>query len=262
MNLMNYLDQMLEAIEQGADNIAISIMAEALFDEDVALCKLMANHGAALVPDKAKILTHCNTGGLATVGMGTAIGVIKAAHEQKKQIHVWVDETRPLLQGGRLTAWDMQQAGIPYQIICDNMAAMLMGKNEVDMILVGADRIAINGDFANKIGTYSLAVLAKHHGVPFYVVAPHTTVDKLCADGDAIPIEQRAADEVRGVSGNFGNCQWTPTDAPVFNPAFDVTPAYLVTAGYWTRVSLTSRKLMREHWYANHIHWLTRSSRC
>ena len=233
VNLMNYLDQMLEAIEQGADNTAISIMAEALFGEDVALCHLMANHGATLVPDKAKILTHCNTGGLATVGIGTAIGVITTAHEQGKQIHVWVDETRPLLQGGRLTAWDMQQADIPYQIICDNMAAMLMAKNEVDMILVGADRIAVNGDFANKIGTYSLAVLAKHHGVPFYVVAPHTTVDKQCADGDAIPIEQRAAEEVRGVSGNYGHCQgyyqWTPANAPVFNPAFDVTPAYLVT---------------------------------
>jgi methylthioribose-1-phosphate isomerase len=229
VNLMNYLDRLQSLINNDADASALVAEAVAIFNEDVALCASMAEHGAALVKPNAKILTHCNTGGLATAGIGTAIGVIVTAHRQNKSISVWVDETRPLLQGGRLTAWEMQNAGVPYQIICDNMAASLMRKGEVDMIVVGADRIARNGDFANKVGTYSLAVLAQHHQVPFYVVAPRTTIDMHCAHGDAIPIELREENEVRGVSGSFGTCLWAPAQASVYNPAFDVTPAELVT---------------------------------
>lgn len=229
VNLMNNLDSMLQALTQ-TDYVAAAVAcAERLFAEDVQLCLQMAQHGAALVQPGERLLTHCNTGGLATAGVGTALGVINLAHQQGKNIHLWVDETRPLLQGGRLTAWECQQMGIPYQLICDNMAAMLMARGQVDRIFVGSDRIAANGDFANKVGTYSLAVLAYYHQVPFYVVAPHTTVDLHCADGSAIPIEQRHADEVRGVSGGFGQVIWAPAQAAVFNPAFDVTPAKLVT---------------------------------
>ncbi|MEO3866507.1 S-methyl-5-thioribose-1-phosphate isomerase [Rheinheimera fenheensis] len=229
VNLMNNLDSMLAALQQPDYKAAAIACAEQLFAEDVALCRRMAEHGAALVQQGEQLLTHCNTGGLATAGVGTALGVISLAHQQGKNIRLWVDETRPLLQGGRLTAWECQQLGIPYQLICDNMAAMLMARGQVDRIFVGSDRIAANGDFANKVGTYSLAVLAHYHKVPFYVVAPHTTVDLACADGSAIPIEQRHGDEVRGVSGGFGQAIWAPQEAPVFNPAFDVTPAALVT---------------------------------
>ena len=229
VNLMNNLDTMIAALVQDDYKAAAIACAEQLFAEDVALCQRMAEHGAALVQQGEQLLTHCNTGGLATAGVGTALGVINLAHQQGKNIRLWVDETRPLLQGGRLTAWECQQLGIPYQLICDNMAAMLMARGQVDRIFVGSDRIAANGDFANKVGTYSLAVLAHYHQVPFYVVAPHTTVDLGCADGSAIPIEQRDANEVRGVSGAFGNAIWAPEQANVFNPAFDVTPAELVT---------------------------------
>ncbi|WP_423188049.1 S-methyl-5-thioribose-1-phosphate isomerase [Alishewanella sp. d11] len=229
VNLMNNLDAMLQALQQADYVDAAVACAEALFAEDVALCQSMAEHGAALVQPNERLLTHCNTGGLATAGVGTALGVINLAQQQGKNIRLWVDETRPLLQGGRLTAWECQQLGIPYQLICDNMAGMLMARGEVDRIFVGSDRIAANGDFANKVGTYSLAVLAHYHNIPFYVVAPHTTIDLSCPDGSAIPIEQRAADEVRGVSGAFGQTLWAPEQAPVFNPAFDVTPASLVT---------------------------------
>lgn len=229
VNLMNNLDSMIAALQQNDFKTAAIDCAGQLFAEDVQLCLNMARHGAALVQQGEQLLTHCNTGGLATAGIGTALGVINLAHQQGKNIRLWVDETRPLLQGGRLTAWECQQSGIPYQLICDNMAAMLMARGQVDRIFVGSDRIAANGDFANKVGTYSLAVLAQYHKVPFYVVAPHTTVDLACADGSAIPIEQRHGDEVRGVSGAFGKAIWAPEDAVVFNPAFDVTPAALVT---------------------------------
>lgn len=229
VNLMNNLDSMVTALQQPDFKSAAIACAEKLFAEDVQLCLKMAQHGAALVQEGEQLLTHCNTGGLATAGVGTALGVINLAHQQGKNIRLWVDETRPLLQGGRLTAWECQQLGIPYQLICDNMAAMLMARGQVDRIFVGSDRIAANGDFANKVGTYSLAVLAHYHNVPFYVVAPHTTVDLACADGSDIPIEQRHADEVRGVSGSFGTSIWAPEDAAVFNPAFDVTSAALVT---------------------------------
>lgn len=228
VNLMNNLDSMLEALDAGGPT-ALTARAERLFDEDVELCQKMSANGAALISAGANILTHCNTGSLATAGAGTAIGVITELQKQGKAPHVFVDETRPLLQGGRLTAWEMQQLGVNYTLICDNMAAMLMAQRKVDAILVGSDRIAANGDFANKVGTYSLAVNAHYHDVPFYVVAPYTTVDLECLNGEAIPIEQRGAAEVRGVSGNFGDVCWSPTEAKVFNPAFDVTPAKLVT---------------------------------
>jgi len=195
--------------------------AEAIFDEDVALCHAMAERGAALIQDGDSVLTHCNSGGLATAGIGTALGVIRKAHEQGKRIHVYVDETRPLLQGARLTAWELSKVGIPFTLICDNMAGFLMSQGKVNKIFVGADRIAANGDFANKIGTYGLAVLARHHQVPFYTVAPSTTLDLNCKSGKEIPIEQRPADEVRAGK--------SPAGCLVWNPAFDVTPRELIT---------------------------------
>lgn len=200
-----------------------------LVAEDKVLCDNIAQAGAALVKPGSRLLTHCNTGGLATAGVGTALGVIQRAYSEGHVASVWVDETRPLLQGGRLTAWELGELGIPYQLICDSMAASLMAKKQVDAIWVGADRIAANGDVANKIGTYSLAVLAHYHGVPFYVAAPHTTLDRNCPNGEAIPIEQRAAGEVTGVAGSFGSVQWAPDNASVYNPAFDVTPAELIS---------------------------------
>ncbi|WP_290701934.1 S-methyl-5-thioribose-1-phosphate isomerase [Amphritea sp.] len=228
VNLMNCIDRMLNTLNnQGT--AGLSSCAEQLFDEDVELCQRMADFGAELIADGANILTHCNTGSLATAGVGTAIGVIGAAQLQGKQPHVWVDETRPLLQGARLTTWEMAHLNISHTLICDSMAATLMAQGKVDVVLVGADRIAANGDFANKVGTYSLAVIARHHKVPFYVVAPYTTVDPRCDNGKTIPIEQRSAAEVQGVSGSFGEIIWTPENTPVYNPAFDVTPAELVT---------------------------------
>lgn len=201
-----------------------------VFDEDVALGDAMAAQGAALLRDGDNVLTHCNTGGLATVGVGTALGVVLRAWARGVRLHVWVDETRPLLQGGRLTAWELSRAGVPHTLITDSMAAIVMREGRVQRVLVGADRIARNGDFANKVGTYGVAVLAKHHGVPFHPVAPWTTVDLGCASGDEIPIEARDPAEVRGASGGFGTVRWAPREAPVFNPAFDVTPASLVTS--------------------------------
>ncbi|MGB0467058.1 MAG: S-methyl-5-thioribose-1-phosphate isomerase [Pontibacterium sp.] len=228
VNLMNCLDSMLSALDKSGPN-ALATEAERLFTEDVLLCEQMSLNGAALMAPGSSILTHCNTGSLATAGAGTAIGVIDQLHKQGKAPYVYVDETRPLLQGARLTAWEMKRLGIPYTLICDNMAAILMAQSKVDAVLVGSDRIAANGDFANKVGTYSLAVNAHYHKVPFYVVAPYTTVDAHCKNGAAIPIEQRDEQEVRGVSGSFGEVVWSPDDARVYNPAFDVTPAELVT---------------------------------
>ena len=186
----------------------------------------MGAHGAALVPAGARILTHCNAGALATAGYGTALGVIRAAHERGKVSLVWVDETRPVMQGSRLTAWEMVKEGIPHRLICDVAAASVMRRGEVDLVVTGADRIAANGDTANKIGTYGLAVLARHHGIPFYVAAPESTIDTATPDGAGIVIEERSDAEVRGVGG----AQTAPGDSPVYNPAFDVTPAELITA--------------------------------
>ncbi|WP_413736942.1 S-methyl-5-thioribose-1-phosphate isomerase [Sodalis sp. RH21] len=229
VNLMNNLARMGQALEQEAYAGAMVAEAQRLVEEDRALCLAIAGHGTGLVGPGSRLLTHCNTGGLATAGIGTALGVIRQAAEQGKVRQVWVDETRPLLQGGRLTAWELGELGIPYTLICDAMAAGLMARGEVDAVWVGADRIAANGDVANKIGTYSLAVLARFHEIPFYVAAPHTTHDPHCPDGAAIPIEQRSAAEVTGVSGSFGSCRWAPDNAQVYNPAFDVTPAALIS---------------------------------
>ncbi|MCU5771534.1 S-methyl-5-thioribose-1-phosphate isomerase [Erwiniaceae bacterium BAC15a-03b] len=229
VNLMNNLDRMKLALAQ--DNFVGALNTEALrlVAEDKALCNSIAEAGSVLVKPGSRLLTHCNTGGLATAGVGTALGVIALAHQQGNVANVWVDETRPLLQGGRLTAWELGELGVPYKLICDSMAASLMAQQQVDAIWVGADRIAANGDVANKIGTYSLAVLANYHGIPFYVAAPHTTLDRSCPNGAAIPIEQRDAREVTGVAGSFGQVQWAPQNASVYNPAFDVTPAALIS---------------------------------
>ncbi len=194
--------------------------------EDIAICRAIGRHGAPLVPDGKTVLTHCNAGALATAGYGTALGVIRAASEAGKKIDVFADETRPFLQGSRLTAWELQQDGIPTTIITDNMAGHFLHSGRIGCVVVGADRIAANGDVANKIGTYSVAVLAKENGVPFYVAAPVSTFDLTLASGDAIPIEQRSASEVTHVFG----VPIAPENIAVENPAFDVTPARYVSA--------------------------------
>jgi len=229
VNLMICVNRMKKVIQQklSIDNVVNEAIA--IFNEDVELCQRIAQHGAELLSDGDYVLTHCNTGGLATAGIGTALGVIRLAFEQGKKIHVYVDETRPLLQGGRLTAWELQKLKIPCTLITDNMAAHLMSLKKIHKAIVGSDRIAINGDFANKIGTYSVAVNCHYHGIPFYVAAPVTTVDVECKSGDDIPIEQRAAHEVLGVKGAFGEVQWAPSGVQVYNPAFDVTPSQLVS---------------------------------
>ena len=194
--------------------------------DDVARNRRLGAHGAELLPEAARVLTHCNTGSLACVGYGTALGVVRAAHEAGRRPSVWVDETRPVLQGSRLTAWELRRLGIPCTLVADAMAGSLLAGDEVDAVVVGADRIAANGDVANKIGTYQLAVLAHHHGLPFYVAAPLSTFDPDCADGSQIPIERRDGDEVAVVGGR----RLAPAGVEVENRAFDVTPAGLVTA--------------------------------
>lgn len=218
VNLFWALDRMKRARDLKAEAVAI-------FEEDLAANRTMGRYGAELVPKGARIMTHCNAGALATAGYGTALGVIRAAQEAGKQVSVLVNETRPYLQGARLTAWEMVQEGIPATLITDNMAGHLLSHGEADLIVVGADRIAANGDAANKIGTYTLAVLARRHGLPFYVAAPLSTFDRSLADGSAIPIEERPADEVTGYRGT----RWAPEGVRVRNPAFDVTPAELIT---------------------------------
>ncbi len=227
VNLMNCLDRMKKIIHSNTEMLPQTAIN--LFNEDVNLCDRIANNGAALIQDGDQILTHCNTGGLATAGIGTALGVIRRAHEQGKKIHVYIDETRPLLQGGRLTAWELQKLNIPCTLITDNMAAHLMSLKKITKTIVGSDRIAANGDFANKIGTYSVAVNCFYHQIPFYVAAPFTTVDSKCKNGDEIPIEQRKPEEVLGAAGNFGQIIWAPVGINVYNPSFDVTPAKLTT---------------------------------
>lgn len=230
VNLMNAIDRMIAVFDQVGLNIN-KLLDEALniFDEDKKLCDDMAKAASALIRNGDNIITHCNTGGLATAGVGTALGAIIKAHRDGKKIHVYVDETRPLLQGARLTAWELQKAKVPYTLICDNMAATLMSQKKIHHAFVGADRIALNGDFANKIGTYALAINCHYHKVKFHVVAPKTTIDPKCKSGAKIPIETRNPDEVRGVSGSFGKIIWSPKAATVFNPSFDVTPVDLVT---------------------------------
>ncbi|MCB0420679.1 MAG: S-methyl-5-thioribose-1-phosphate isomerase [Bdellovibrionales bacterium] len=241
VNLMICIDRLLDY--DTYDSSQVVAKAEAIFDEDVELCRKIAIHGASFLEDGDNVLTHCNTGGLATVGGGTALGVIAEAHRQGKKIHVYVDETRPLLQGGRLTTYELQELDIPYTLICDNMAASLMAEGKIQKAIVGADRIALNGDFANKIGTYGVAVLCHYHKVPFYVAAPYTTVDRDCPSGREIPIEQRDPFEVKGVQGAFGKVQWAPEKGQVYNPAFDVTPAQLVSGWVLDQAAYTYQQI-------------------
>jgi methylthioribose-1-phosphate isomerase len=210
------------------DAIRAALIDEALqmYAEDIAACRAMGAHGAVLLPTTGGVLTHCNAGALATCGYGTALGVIRSAVELGHQIQVYADETRPFLQGARLTAWELMHDGIPTTVLCDNMAASLMRRGKIQAVIVGADRIAANGDVANKIGTYGVAVLAREHGIPFFVAAPWSTIDLETATGDDIPIEERPAIEVT----HHGGKQLTPNGASVVNPAFDVTPAKYVTA--------------------------------
>jgi len=209
------VDQLKDRLDREADQI---------HDEDVASCRAMGTFGAQVVPDEARILTHCNAGALATAGYGTALGVVRGAVEAGKKVAVFADETRPFLQGARLTAWELVRDGIDTTVITDNMSGALMRQGRVNFVVVGADRIAANGDTANKIGTYSVAVLAREHNVPFYVAAPLSTIDLNTPDGSGIPIEERNSREVTHVGGN----QLAPEGASVWNPAFDVTPHHLI----------------------------------
>jgi methylthioribose-1-phosphate isomerase len=232
VNLFWALDRMKERLgyldDADCQGVRAGLEMEALgiFNEDLASCKAMGDFGASLVPESARILTHCNAGALATAGYGTALGVIRSAYRDDKVAMVWVDETRPVLQGARLTAWEMVQEGIPATLICDNMSGAVMAAGDVDFVVVGSDRIAANGDVCNKIGTYMVAVLAARHNIPFVVAAPRSTIDHSLASGEQIPIEERESLEVTG----YGQESWAPENMPVFNPAFDVTPAELVTA--------------------------------
>jgi methylthioribose-1-phosphate isomerase len=210
------------------DQIKEKLLAEAhaMYEEDIKACKTMGAFGAALLPQEGGVLTHCNAGALATCGYGTALGVIRSAIEQGKHIHVFADETRPFLQGARLTAWELMADHIPTTVICDNMAASLMRTGRIQAVVVGADRIAANGDTANKIGTYSVAIAAHEHGIPFYVAAPWSTIDLATTTGEAIPIEERPAIEVT----HHGGKQLTPNGVGIYNPAFDMTPAKYIAA--------------------------------
>ena len=232
VNLKWAMDRMKNTIHSVRDKSIEEIKnvilrtAQTIHEEDRRVCKQIGEIGRELVPKKANILTHCNTGSLATAQFGTALSVIYHAFEKDPNIHVWVDETRPLLQGARLTAWELDQAGIPMTLITDSMAGMLMAQGKVDMVVVGTDRVTSNGDTANKIGTYSLAVLAKYHNIPFYVALPASTFDKNMASGSEIPIEERDGREVTHV----GDSQLAPPKVKAYNPAFDVTPGELITA--------------------------------
>jgi methylthioribose-1-phosphate isomerase len=206
--------------------VALVQEAQAIHAEDVAMNRRLGALGAELVPDGARILTHCNAGALATAGHGTALGVIRSAVETGKRVQVYADETRPWLQGARLTAWELLQDGIPTTLIADSASGHLMSRGEIDLIIVGADRVAANGDTANKIGTYTVAVLASRHAIPFYVACPLSTIDRALPDGRGIPIEERASEEVTG----YRDTRWAPEGVQVRNPSFDVTPAELITA--------------------------------
>ncbi len=229
VNLAWGVDRALAAADPVAEAVRIAA-------DDVTVNQAIGEHGMAVVADGARVLTHCNTGSLACVGWGTALGVIRSAHDAGRQPSVWVDETRPVLQGARLTAWELQRLGIPATLVVDAMAGSLMAAGEVDLAIVGADRIAANGDVANKIGTYSLAVLARHHGVPFYVAAPTSTIDPATPSGSEIVVEQRPGDEVVQVGG----VRLAPEGMAAQNWAFDVTPAELVT-GYITEEGISDR---------------------
>lgn len=234
VNLFWAIEQMKRSFSEGAlagesvDQLKARLRTEAdrIHDADVASCRAIGAHGATLVPEEACILTHCNAGALATAGYGTALGVIRGAVAAGRKVRVLADETRPFLQGARLTAWELVKDGIDTTVITDSMAGAIMRAGGIDLVVVGADRIAANGDIANKIGTYSLAVLAREHSIPFYVAAPWSTVDLETADGDAIPIEERNPREVT----HLGSTQLTPEGAHIRNPSFDVTPSKFITA--------------------------------
>jgi len=232
VNLFWALDRMnslLDSISnQSCSRIQEALEREAvdILEEDLEACMRMGDYGSELVPAGSKVLTHCNAGALATAGYGTALGVIRSAFRDGKVSMVWVDETRPVLQGARLTAWEMVKENIPATLITDNMAGSIMAAGNVDFVVVGADRVAANGDAANKIGTYSVAVLARRHNIPFVVAAPLSTVDFSLPSGESIPIEERPPDEVAG----YGGLSWVPAGIHIYNPAFDVTPAELITA--------------------------------
>ena len=231
VNLFWAIDRILKVAERYPDDTvaaadAVLAEAQAMVEEDVRTNQAIGRHGAPLLPGEGGVVTHCNAGGLACVHYGTKLGVIRAAVEAGKRLHVWVDETRPRLQGMKLTAWECRELGIPATVISDNMSAAIMRQGKVQAVIVGADRIASNGDTANKIGTYGLAVLAKAHGIPFYVAAPLSTVDFSMATGDEIPIEERSAEEMTHANG----VRLAPEGVAVYNPAFDVTPAEYVTA--------------------------------
>lgn len=235
------MKQKLDALRaEPVASIKAALMKEsqAILEEDIALCKAMGQHGANLIQTGQTVLTHCNAGALATAGYGTALGVIRAAWEQGKKIQVIADETRPVLQGARLTAWELMQDKIPVTLITDNMAGSLMRQGKIHLCVVGADRIAANGDVANKIGTYSVAVLAKAHGIPFYVAAPYSTIDLKTKTGADIPIEQRNPLEVTTIHGSH---PVAPTGVAVYNPAFDVTPAELISG------IITERGVFKPH---------------
>jgi methylthioribose-1-phosphate isomerase len=222
---------MRKAIERSGEDVAllaenVSAEAFAIHDEELETDHRIGENGAALLTDGMTVLTHCNAGGLATAGYGTALAVIKTAHEQGKKISVFVDETRPLLQGARLTAWEMVRAGIEVTVLCDNAAASLFAAGRIDAVVTGADRIVLNGDSANKIGTLGLAVLCEKYGVPMYIAAPWSTFDLTIMDGSGIPIEERDPEEVK----SFAGVKTAPDKAKAYNPAFDVTPAGLLTA--------------------------------
>ena len=232
VNLFWAIRRMQERFEQLSEMPVAQIKqamvteAQRMYLEDIAANEAMGRHGAVLLPSSGGVLTHCNAGALATCGYGTALGVIRAAVESGKKIHVYADETRPFLQGSRLTAWELMKDNIPTTVISDNMAGAIMRQGKIGAVIVGADRIAANGDVANKIGTYTVAVLAKEHGIPFYVAAPWSTVDMETPDGGKIPIEQRSSREVTHIAGK----QMTPNGVKIENPAFDVTPNAYVTA--------------------------------
>lgn len=213
-----------EPVAEAAE--ALLALAQEIAEEDVRVNRAIGAHGSVLLPDGARVLTHCNAGALATAGHGTALGVIRSAVEAGKKVSVLVDETRPFLQGARLTAWELQQDDIPVTLIADNAAGFFMSRGEVDAVLVGADRVAANGDVANKIGTYGIAVLAAHHHLPFYVACPLSTIDRAVPSGAEIPIEERGPEEITG----FGALRWAPPEIAARNPVFDITPAELVTA--------------------------------
>ena len=230
-NLFYALERMNKIVEnfknENKEDLFKKLLKEAenIYNEDLNACYKIGIYGEKLIKNGSNILTHCNAGGLATSGFGTALAPIYVARQKGKNIHVYVDETRPVLQGARLTCWELEKNKIPYTLICDNMAGYLMSRKKIDIVIVGADRIAKNGDTANKIGTYSLAVLANYHKIPFYIAAPISTFDFNIEDGSKIPIEERNENEVKKINGKY----ISPKNTKVFNPAFDVTPNYLIT---------------------------------